>query len=255
MYNGEKRIKFLNTFYDDLNLPEVLNVIKEHVDEGIPGYMVSMNMAILTLADKRASFRDAIAQADLILMDSQPLTWVANHLGLSVSEKLCGSDLIRPVAGFAAENGFSCYILGGAPGIPEQASSNLKKEFPQLTICGTFSPEYGFEKDEEQLAQIKETLAAASPDILFICLGNPKAEELSTMLIQDCGIPFALCIGAAVDFVAGNIKRAPLWMQRCGLEWLYRFAHEPRRLFKRYFIESWGVVRIFRRFKNEKASK
>lgn len=249
MYNSEKRVKFLNTFYDDLNLSEVLHVIKEHVDNDVPGYMVSMNMAILTLADKRASFRDAINQADLILMDSQPLTWVANHLGLSVSEKLCGSDLIRPVAGFAAENGFSCFILGGAPGIPEQASSNLREEFPQLTICGTLSPEYGFEKDEKQLAQIKKKLMAANPDIVFVCLGNPKAEELSTTLVKDCGIPFALCIGAAVDFAAGNVDRAPLWVQRRGLEWLYRFVHEPSRLFKRYFVESWRFVPIYFRYK------
>lgn len=249
MYNGEKRVKFLNAFYDDLNLSEVLDVIRDHVDSGIPGYMVSMNMAILTLIEKRASFRNAITQADLILMDSQPLIWVANHLGLSVSEKLCGSDLIKPVANYAAKNGFSCFILGGAPGVPERASSNLRKEFPQLKICGTLSPEYGFEKDEKQLAQIREILTMANPDIVFVCLGNPKAEELSSALIQDCGIPFALCVGAAVDFVAGNVKRAPLWMRRRGLEWLYRFCHEPVRLFRRYFIESWRFIPIYLRYK------
>lgn len=247
MYSGEKRVKFLNLFYDNLTLPEVLNVIKDHIDAGVPGYMASLNITIMTLAEKRASFRDALGQASLVLMDSQPLVWVARHLGLSVVEKLSGSDLAKPVACFASQNGFSCFILGGAPGVPEMAAKNLNVDFPNLKICGTLSPENGFEKDEAQLNLIKEKLRAAKPDIVFVCLGNPKAEELCTTIIQGCEVPFSLCVGAAVDFIAGNIKRAPLWMQKSGLEWFYRFIHEPVRLFRRYFVESWRFISIYLR--------
>lgn len=184
-------------------------------------------------------------------MDSQPLIWLARLSGIDVRERLTGSDLLPRLCEVAAREGWSCYIAGGKPGIPEQAARNLKEKYEGLRIAGTLSPRYGFELDPHGIADVASTIRNAQPDILFFCLGTPKTEKILYPHLEEFGASFTLSVGAAVDFAAGSVHRAPRVVQLLGLEWLFRFLQEPTRLFRRYFIDSWQLLDIYRRYRRE----
>lgn len=253
MYSGDQRIEFFNAFYDNLTLDEVLDIIQDHVDNRTPGFMSSINTQMMVNLDKDPLFKEAFDDSTIVLMDSQPLIWLARSNGLDVKEKLSGSDIIYPVSQYAADHGMSCYILGGAPGVPDMAAASLKLKYPHLEIVGTSSPPLGFMHDSDVLVEVANEVKEANPDIVFVCISSPNREVLASTILKDCGVPFCMCVGAAVDFVAGTTKRAPQWVSEHGLEWLYRVTQDPKRLFKRYFVESWHLLSIIARDKTETA--
>lgn len=240
------RVTFLNCHFDNVDFSEVSNVVRNHVATRIPGFMVSLNTDIVVQLDRDKEFRLAYDAADLALMDSQPLLKLCERNGVKVREKLSGSDLMPRICDLAAKEGFSCFILGGKEGVPQEACKNLVSKFPGLDISG-YSPEFGFENNEQAITSVIAKVRKAKPDIMFVCLGTPKSEKMLYPHLQEFNVPFTFSVGAAVDFAAGNVKRAPTWMQRAGLEWFYRFLQEPRRMFKRYFVDSWSLISIIRR--------
>lgn len=223
----------------------MLAILDESISKREPGYMVSLNVDYSIRIDRDSSFAQAYRDARLALMDSQPLFNLAKRKGIAVKEKLSGSDLMPLVCEHAAAKGYSCYFLGGMPGVPEAAAANLAEAYPGLKVAGAFSPDYGFEKDIDKLADAIARVSIAKPDILFMCLGMPKSELLLHSYLDEMGASFAFSVGAAIDFAAGSSERAPKWMQNHSLEWLYRFSREPKRLFRRYFIESWRFLKIY----------
>lgn len=253
MVSNSARTYFLNAAYDDVDFSGVCSIVDAFVSSDMSGYMVSLNVDACVKIDKNSDFRNAFFNADLILMDSQPLTMIARSNGLSVKEKLSGSDLMPRICSYAASNGYSCFILGGMPGVPERAAAALQEKNSDLIVAGTLSPDYGFEKDSAKLLSVIEAVREASPDILFVCMGMPKSEMLLDRYLEEMNARFAFSVGAAVDFEAGSAKRAPKWMQNAGLEWLYRFIREPKRLFKRYFLDSWRLLPIV--IRNRKANR
>lgn len=247
-FKSGRRIDFLNAFIDNVTLEEVRDVIYEHVTNRVPGYMVSLNTDICIVLDRNSRFMEAYKGASLALMDSQPLLKLARAQGIEIKEKISGSDLMAPVCAWAAKQGWSVFFLGGKEGVPDEAARRLSKSNPGLMVAGVMSPPLGFENDEDETRIVVETVREARPDILFMCCGAPKSEVFLHEHIRELDVPFSLAVGAAIDFAAGNIKRAPTWMQRAGLEWLYRFLLEPNRLFKRYFIDSWHILSILKRY-------
>ena len=245
------RTPFLNCHIDNVDFDETVAVIREHVSDQIPGFMVSLNTDIAIRLEDDSAFRSAYGAADLALMDSEPLMRLARKNNIPVKEKLSGSDLMPRVCEVAAREGWSCYFLGGKEGVPETAAKNLQQRYPGLAVAGTYSPPFGFEKLPNGIEEVATRVRTVHPDILFICLGTPKSEKILHPHLADFNVPFTLSVGAAVDFASGNVNRAPLWMQNVGLEWLFRFMQEPRRLFKRYFIDSWRILSIYRRYKRE----
>lgn len=243
-----KRVNFLNCHFDNIDFKSAISTVEEHIKTREPGFMVSLNTDIIVRIDLDSEFEIAYNAADLALMDSQPLIKLCQNKGIKVKEKLSGSDLMPRVCEFAAKRGHRCFILGGKEGVPDKACENLRVEYPGLLISG-YSPEFGFEKDEKKVTEVINIVHEASPDIMFICLGTPKSEKLLYPRLQEFGVPFTFSVGAAVDFAAGNVRRAPLWMQRAGLEWFYRFLQEPGRMFKRYFIDSWRILAIAKKCK------
>lgn len=241
---GYNRERLLSSFFDNVTFDQVCEVLDEHVSNLTPGYMMSLNLDILIRADKDPEFRAALEGADLILMDSAPLMKIARKRSADCVEKLSGSDLMPRICEFAASKGYGCAIVGGMPGVPEKAAAALSAQFPGLIFKGSISPEYGFEKDAVKLQMLLSKVADLHADILFLCLGEPKSGLLVNRHLEEFGVPFVFNVGAAVDFAAGNVDRAPKWMQDHSLEWFYRFLKEPRRLFRRYFIDSWKFLGI-----------
>lgn len=244
---GYNRERLLSSFFDNVTFDQVCDVLDERVANRVPGYMMSLNLDIMIRADKDPDFRAALEDADLILMDSAPLMKIAHKRGVDCVEKLSGSDLMPRICEFAARKGYGCVIVGGMPGVPEKAAAALAAQYPGLVFKGAISPEYGFEKDPAKLRALLSRVAALDADILFLCLGEPKSGLLVNRHLGELGVSFVFNVGAAVDFAAGNVDRAPRWMQDHGLEWLYRFAKEPKRLFKRYFVDSWHFLSIYSR--------
>ena len=127
----------------------------------------------------------------------------------------------------------------------KKAAENLSNKYNGLKISGTYSPSYGFENDEKEISKIITMINKAKPDILAVGLGAPKQEKFIYKYKDKLNVPISLAIGASIDFEAGNVKRAPRWMQKSGLEWFYRFLKEPKRMFKRYFIDDLKIVKIY----------
>jgi N-acetylglucosaminyldiphosphoundecaprenol N-acetyl-beta-D-mannosaminyltransferase len=178
-----------------------------------------------------------IDSADLIVADGAPLVWTSRLAGAGLPQRVAGSNMIWELAREAAEADVSVYLLGGDPGVAEKASRVLQERHPSLQVAGTCCPPFGFENDERELARIEGAVAEAAPDLILVALGFPKQDLLIQRLRTDLPTTSFIGVGISFSFVAGEVSRAPVWTQRLGIEWLYRLAQEPRRLFRRYLVD------------------
>jgi N-acetylglucosaminyldiphosphoundecaprenol N-acetyl-beta-D-mannosaminyltransferase len=243
------RIKFLNTYIDNVTMEEALEKISNMVESKQGGYVVTPNVDHLVTLEKDALFRRIYDEADLILADGKPLIWISKLLKTPIKEKISGSDLFPLLAEMAAEKGYTMFFLGAAEGVAAKAAENLKIKYPGLQVVDTYSPPYGFEDDEVELAYILDRVQEASPDILIVGLGAPKQEKFIYRYRERLKVPVALGLGASLDFEAGTVKRAPRWMSEHGLEWLYRMCKEPGRLVKRYVVDAVELLPLILRYR------
>lgn len=246
-----KRIPFLNTEIDNVTMEEAVECVKILAREGKNAYVVTPNVDHIVKLEKDAEFANIYKDADLILADGKPLLWFAKGLGTPIVEKVSGSDLFPLVCEMAAKEGFRVFFFGAAEGVAGKAALVLQKRYPGLEVAGTYSPEYGFEKDSAKVEQMCSIINEACPDILFVGLGAPKQEKFFYAIRDKVNVHVALHIGASFDFVAGNIKRAPKWMSRMGLEWFYRLCKEPKRMFKRYLIDDMKIFGMYAKYKKQ----
>lgn len=247
------RIKFLNIEVDNLTMKESLEAIENLIKNRQPSYVVTPNVDHIVKLEEDYEFREVYKKADLILTDGMPLIWISKLLKNPIKEKISGSDLFPQICDLAAKKGYSIFLLGAAEGIADEAAKRLKDKYKGLDIVGTFSPSYGFEKNDMEVKNIIEIIKKANPDILAVGLGAPKQEKFIYKYRKELNVPISLAIGASIDFESGNVKRAPKWMQKSGLEWFYRFLNEPKRMFKRYFVDDIKILNIY--FKYKKVSK
>lgn len=220
-----------------LRLHEVVGLIIRRHSEGRGGWVVTPNLDILRRIMLDRSFRSLIdTEATLYTADGMPIVWLSYLLGTPLPERVAGSDVFVELVAEAARCGKSVYFLGGNPGAAEAAVEVLRKASPGLRVAGCYAPPFGFERDAEEMAKIRRIMETARPDIVFVGLGSPKQEQLIAALRELLPCSWWLGIGVSFSFVAGDVKRAPVWMRNVGLEWLFRVMQEPKRLFKRYFI-------------------
>ena len=192
----------------------------------------------------RAAYQDA----GLVLVDGAPVLWSARLLDRKVPERVAGSDLVPALFdAVPEETPLNVYLLGAGPGVAERAAANIQRKWPGVKIVGTYSPPLGFERDDAENRAILERIAAARPDVLVVGLGAPKQELWVHQHREKIAAKVALCVGATIDFLAGEKARAPRWMQRVGLEWFYRVASEPKRLAARYARDAWVFPRLLAR--------
>ena len=243
------------TRVNSLTLAETTEAIGQFIDERRKAYVVEVNVDVMIKIEKDEELRRITEDADLVLVDGQPLVWVAKLYRRPVKEKVSGSDLSLSLCRMAAERGYTMFILGGKEGVADQAKEKMEAQYPGLQVVGTCAPPLGFEKDEAELAKVRQAISAVSPDIVLCCLGCPKQEKWIDANWRDIDARVFLCAGATVDFLAGNVKRAPAWVSRIGMEWFYRFLMEPRRLFKRYFIDDMHLFRLIFKYRHQRAGK
>ena len=214
-------------------------------DDGVCRYVVTPNVNHTVLLERHAGLRRAYRDASLVLIDGMPIYWAARLLRRQVPERVAGSDL-APRLFEAAERsgGLSAFLLGALPGVAQRAAERIEARWPAVSVVGVCSPPLGFEKDERQNDAIIEQIAQARPDVLLVGLGAPKQELWVHAHRHRLATPVALCVGATIDFLAGEKRRAPKWMRATGLEWLHRVVSEPRRLVGRYARDAWVFPRL-----------
>lgn len=243
------------THINNLTLAETAEAIGSFIEERRQAYIVEVNVDVMIKIEHDAELRRITDDADLVLVDGQPLVWVSKLYQRPVKEKVSGSDLSLALCRMAAEKGYTVFILGGKEGIADQAKAKMEAQYPGLRVVGTCAPPLGFEKDEAEKAKVRETISAVSPDIVLCCLGCPKQEKWIDANYRDIDARVFLCAGATVDFLAGNVKRAPAWVSRIGMEWFYRFLKEPKRLFKRYFVDDMQLFGLVFKYRHQRAGK
>lgn len=243
------RIKFMNTNIDNLTMAETLNEIDKLIQKKICSYVVTPNVDHIVRLEKDKELQKVYKNASLILTDGKPLIWISKWYKTPIKEKISGSDLFPRVCQLAANKNYTMYLLGAAEGVADTAAKNLMKKYPGLNVVGTYSPPFGFEKNEQEMNKIKTQIQEVHPDILIVGLGCPKQEKFMYYHCKELGVPISFGLGASIDFEAGNIKRAPKWMSNHGLEWLYRFSKEPKRLFKRYFVDDLKIIQVARKYR------
>jgi N-acetylglucosaminyldiphosphoundecaprenol N-acetyl-beta-D-mannosaminyltransferase len=239
----------LNTFVNNVSMDETVLEIEKMIREKQKSYIVAINVDVVLKIEHDAYLKKITDEADMVLVDGQPLVWVSKWHKHPVKSRISGSDLVPKMCEVAAKKGYTMYIIGGKDGIAEKARKNLEAKLPSIKVIGTYAPPFGFEKDQKELDKINAMITDAHPDILIACFGCPKQEKWIYENYQKYDATVSICAGATVDFLAGNVDRAPKWMSDHGLEWFYRFTKEPKRLFKRYFVDDIEIFKLIRKYK------
>jgi N-acetylglucosaminyldiphosphoundecaprenol N-acetyl-beta-D-mannosaminyltransferase len=223
--------------FDALSEKHVVARIVSDLRAGRGGWVVTPNIDVCRRVRHDPAARDLVSGASLVLADGMPLVWASRLLGDPLPERVTGASLIFTLSAAAAAAHKSVYLLGGEPGVPERAAAELARRCPGLRVAGVDAPPVGFDRQTGELAAVRAKLEEARPDIVYVGLGFPKQERVIAALVP--GLPAAWLIGcgAAIPFAAGTLPRAPRWMQQFGLEWAYRLASEPGRLFRRYLVD------------------
>ncbi len=198
-------------------------------------YVVTPNVDHVVLLQSDPSMQAAYRDAALVVADGWPLVAASRWLGEPLPERVAGSDLVPGLlAAGDAIPGFGVFLLGAAPGVAEVAARRIQARWPHVRVCGVASPPIGFEREEGETRRIIEAINAASPHLLIVGLGAPKQEIWLGQNAAKLDTRVAIAAGATIDFLAGVQQRAPVWLQRLRLEWLYRVASNPKRLARRY---------------------
>jgi N-acetylglucosaminyldiphosphoundecaprenol N-acetyl-beta-D-mannosaminyltransferase len=225
-----------------VRMPEAVAELRRWIDadERACRYVVTPNVDHAVMFERRADLRDAYRDASLVLADGFPVVLASRLLKRPLPERVAGSDLAPALfAAAKVAKPLTVYLLGAGPGVAERAATNIHNRWPGVRVVGCYSPPLGFERDEQECVAICERINAARPDVLMLGLGAPKQELWIARHRARLQVNAALCIGATIDFLAGEKARAPRWMQQFGVEWLHRLCSEPKRLFKRYAHDAW----------------
>lgn len=232
----------------DVTEDQVEAWMMERVRSRQRSHIVTSNLDFVRLASADPEMHRIHLEGDLVIADGMPLVWFSRLFGPALRERVAGSDLIVRFARAARDHQLSVYALGAAPGVAERAMKMLEERFPGLRVAGWESPPPALLMKMEDEATVRK-IQEARPDILFVAMGSPKQEKWIRLHHPDLNVPVAIGIGASFDFLAGAQSRAPRWLQKIGMEWLWRLAGQPRRLFHRYFhdflyLGTW-LVRFF----------
>ena len=234
---------------DAVDLQGALACVDQFIAEARPHYNIAINAAKIVEYQEDEALRQAIRDAHLLTADGQAVVWAARLLGQKLPERVAGADLMEALLARAAARGYSVYLLGARDAVVEACVERARAEYPRLRIAGYRN---GYFKPDEEHAVV-DAIRAAKPDILFLGFGTPAKEYFMHRRYRELGVPFVMGVGGTFDVYAGLVRRAPIWLQRSGLEWAFRLAQEPRRMWKRYLVgNSRFLTLVAREFVNKR---
>jgi N-acetylglucosaminyldiphosphoundecaprenol N-acetyl-beta-D-mannosaminyltransferase len=225
------RVRFLNADYDPLTLEQTVDSVFQHVDAGPRGWLCTVNVAILMMMRSDKRLQSFVDRAALVVADGQPIVWCAPWFGPALPQRVTGVDLVDAICERAARVGKNIYLLGATEEIVTTLAQRLRERHPTLSV--DFADGY-FTKDEA--IDRADRIRATGADILFVGMGVPRQEIFIEEQWDRLGVGMAIGVGGSFDVLAGLRARAPVWIQKLGMEWFYRLIQEPRRLFMRYLV-------------------
>ena len=234
--------------FDQVSVEQTLGIVREMIEEGRPHLLATANVDFLAQVQEDEGLRRILVDADLVVCDGTPLVWMSRLLGDALPERVAGSDLVPLLLDLAAGQGYRVYFLGGRDEVLGTALEKIRERWPALEVAGMYSPPFA-PLEQMDHADICRRIREARADMLFVSFGCPKQEKWLARNYREAGVPVAVGVGATIDFLAGAVKRAPVWMRKTGLEWFYRVMQEPKRLAGRYWkdirVVGPGLVRQF----------
>lgn len=235
-----KRVKFLNTYVDALTMEETLERIQGYIDNKACVQHVVINAGKINLMQENEDLTRIINECPLINADGQSIVWGSKILGNSLPERVAGIDIFTELVRISAEKGYKPYFFGAKEEVVTEVVRRFKEQYPDLEVAGYRN---GYFKPEESKG-IAEDIKKSGADILFVAFSSPMKEFWIREQMDIMKVPFSMGVGGSFDVVAGKTTRAPKWMQKCGLEWFYRFIQEPRRMFKRYIGGNFKFIKL-----------
>lgn len=230
-----ERTNILGVGVSAVNMQLALDQIACWIEQRARDYVIVCPVYTVMMCQEQPALRELINRAGMVTPDGMPLVFLSRRMGQPHVGRVYGPDLMLAFAEMAAERGYTSYFYGGAEGVPEQLADVLCARFPGLRVVGTTSPPYrelGVPEDDAVIEQIN----ASNPDVVWVGLGSPKQDYWIAQHRDRLNAPVLIGVGAAFDMHTGRLPQAPRWMQRSGLEWLFRLLAEPRRLWRRYVI-------------------
>lgn len=235
-----ERIEMMGCYIDNLSMEETLQRIEGFIDSGRPHQHVVVNVDKLVKASRDDELRQIINDCALINVDGMPVVWASRLLGKPLKERVAGVDLFEALMQRSAQKSWRVFLLGAREEVVSGVKDIYERRFPGFKLAGYRNGYWTPSEEAEVVQQIKE----AQADLLFVAISSPKKEQFLGKYQAEMKVPFAMGVGGTFDVAVGKVKRAPLWMQKFGLEWFYRFLQEPRRMFKRYFIDDMAFFRL-----------
>jgi N-acetylglucosaminyldiphosphoundecaprenol N-acetyl-beta-D-mannosaminyltransferase len=232
-FGGDDRSDILGVEVSAINLADAVETVERWIREGARNYVCVTSVHGLMESRHDEQLRDIHNRAGLVTPDGMPLVWLSRLLGKSRTQQVCGRDLMRKLTAISALRGYRQFYYGGAEGVAEQLKQALTTAYPGLTVAGVLFPPFRpLTREEDDV--VVDAINAAHPDIVWVGLSTPKQERWMASHLDRLDAPVIIGVGAAFDFLAGTKRQTPVWMQRNGLEWLFRLCSEPRRLWRRY---------------------
>lgn len=238
--------KIAKIWFNVESMDELIEAYVDATKKGIKTFTLTPNLDFMRLAYKDENFLNIINNATFSTIDGKPIMWMANWLHLKdFKYKISGSDLAVKLLEIMNEHGYSLFLFGGKDGVAEKAKQNIEMKYPNIKVVGTLTPDFGYEKDEEKSLKYISIINESKAQFVYLCTGAPKTEKFYSKYEKIFSNANYLSVGATIDFIAGNIKRAPKWMSNFGLEWLYRLSKDFKRLFKRYWLDGCFLIKMW----------
>lgn len=234
---GHNRFDVLGVELNAVDLATSIQTTQRWIELDEPQYICFCNVHTIISCQNDPTYKKVIHGAGLVVPDGMPLVWIGRQRGFHQIERVYGPDFLLKMCQISQDFGYRHFFYGGAPGIAEVLSKKLQHRFPRLQVVGTHSPPYrSFTREEDE--NVARLINYVSPNIIWVGLGSPKQDYWAFNHVGRLNHAVILPVGAAFDFLSGRIPQAPQWMRKSGLEWLFRLASEPKRLWKRYLIEN-----------------
>lgn len=226
-------IKILNTTIHNLNMQETLEVVDNTISKGEQLHHVVVNAGKIVAMQKDLQLRQSVNESDLINADGQAVVWASKVLGKPLKERVAGIDLMVNLVELASKNKYKVFFFGAKEDVVKEVVARYSKQYSSDIVAG-YRNGYFHKEDEQNIAT---EISNSGANILFVAISSPTKENFlyeNKKILQK--VNFVMGVGGSFDVIAGKVKRAPLWMQKSGLEWFYRFTQEPNRMWKRYLI-------------------